>query len=235
MENVHDSLASRPVIQLHAKARTKHQTTERGPSRSADFVSRTRRGDSAHRFLNRGIGVIVRIEEVMAGQVFTGRRTSLRAGSASQVFARSRTASEDKDAGHRPEGTASAGHAFKTGVGAKAPRRVRFPSASAWRERGETVESGRLGIALPDLSTVRPFRCQVRHGSLRPRDRVASRHAGRALPLPPRSGLGAGTARAYRTVGGCNPPPDRSAGSCSPTRRETRSDALRQSLSMPGQ
>jgi hypothetical protein len=26
---------------------------------------------------------------------------------------------------------------FKTGVGARAPRRVRFPSASAWRERGE--------------------------------------------------------------------------------------------------
>jgi len=45
---------------------------------------------------------IVAIEEVVAGQVFKGRRTSLRAGSALQVFARSRTASEDKDAGHRP-------------------------------------------------------------------------------------------------------------------------------------
>ena len=51
---------------------------------------------------------------MVAGQVFVGRRTSLRAGSASQVFARSRTASEDKDAGHRPEDGASVGHAFKT-------------------------------------------------------------------------------------------------------------------------
>ncbi len=57
---------------------------------------------------------IVAIEEVVPGQVFTGRRTSLRAGSASQVFASSRTASEDKDAGHGPEGNASVGHAFKT-------------------------------------------------------------------------------------------------------------------------
>jgi hypothetical protein len=75
----------------------------------------------------------VAIEEVVAGQVFTGRRTSLRAGSASQVFAGSRTASEDKDAGHRPGGSARVGHAFKTGVEARAPRRVRFPSASATR------------------------------------------------------------------------------------------------------
>jgi hypothetical protein len=48
-----------------------------------------------------------------AGQVFNGRRTSLRAGSASQVFARLGTASEDKDAGHRPGDSASVGHAFK--------------------------------------------------------------------------------------------------------------------------
>jgi hypothetical protein len=61
----------------------------------------------------------VAIEEVVAGQVFKGRRTSLRAGSASQVFARSGTASEDKDAGHRPEGSASVGHAFKIGGRAK--------------------------------------------------------------------------------------------------------------------
>ena len=73
------------------------------------------------------------IEEVVAGQVFTGRRTSLRAGSASQVFARSGTASEDKDAGHRPGGSGSVGHAFKIGGGTKVPRRVRFPSASATR------------------------------------------------------------------------------------------------------
>jgi len=84
-----------------------------------------------HPTLPRGIGGIVAIEEVVAGQVLKGRRTSLRAGSASQVFARSRTASEDKDAGHRPEGNASVGHAFKIGVRAKARRRVRFPSASA--------------------------------------------------------------------------------------------------------
>ena len=71
------------------------------------------------------------IEEVVAGRVFNGRRSSLRAGSASQVFARFGTASGDKDAGHRPEGSASVGHAFKTGGRAKARRRVRFPSASA--------------------------------------------------------------------------------------------------------
>ncbi len=71
------------------------------------------------------------IEEVVAGQVFTGRRTSLRAGSASEVFARSRTTSEDKDAGHGPEDSLSVGHTFKIGGRAKARRRVRFPSASA--------------------------------------------------------------------------------------------------------
>jgi len=67
----------------------------------------------------------------VAGQVFRGRRTSLRAGSASQVFAPWRMVSEDKAAGHGPEGTAGVGHAFKIGVRAKARRRVRFPSASA--------------------------------------------------------------------------------------------------------
>jgi hypothetical protein len=44
----------------------------------------------------------VAIEEMVAGQVFPGRRRSLRARSASPVFARSGTASEDKDAGHGP-------------------------------------------------------------------------------------------------------------------------------------
>jgi hypothetical protein len=67
----------------------------------------------------------------VAGQVFKGRRTSLRAGSASQVFAGSRTASEDKEAGHGPGGSSRVGHAFKIGGRAKARRRVRFPSASA--------------------------------------------------------------------------------------------------------
>jgi len=78
---------------------------------------------------------IVAIKEVVAGQVFKGRRISLRAGSASQVFARSRTASEDKDAGHGAGGRASVGHAFKIGGRAKARRRVRFPSASATERR----------------------------------------------------------------------------------------------------
>ena len=69
------------------------------------------------------------IEEVVAGQVFTGRRTSLRSGSTSQVFAGSRTASEDKDAGHRPDGGASVGHAFKT----------RLPhQSSIWLHRRQT-------------------------------------------------------------------------------------------------
>jgi hypothetical protein len=63
----------------------------------------------------------VAIEEVVTEQVFTGHRTSLRAGSASQVFARSRTASEGKVAGHGPVGRASVGHAFKIGGGRKSP------------------------------------------------------------------------------------------------------------------
>jgi hypothetical protein len=63
----------------------------------------------------------VAIEEVVAGQVFKGRRTSLPAGSASQVFARFGMASGDKDAGQRPERGASVGHAFRTGVGRELP------------------------------------------------------------------------------------------------------------------
>ncbi len=82
----------------------------------------------------------VLIEGVVPGQVFVNRRTSLRAESSSQVFIGSRTASKDKSPGHRPEGNKSAGPTFKTGVGARAPRRVRFPSASAWRTRGEIGE-----------------------------------------------------------------------------------------------
>ncbi len=79
-----------------------------------------------------GIASNVPIEEVVPPDKSSkGRRTSLRAGLASQVFARSGTASEDKDAGHGPEGSASVGHAFKTGVRARARRRVRLPSASA--------------------------------------------------------------------------------------------------------
>jgi hypothetical protein len=79
----------------------------------------------------------VAIEEVVAGQVFRGRRTSLRAGSASQVFAGSRTASEDYDAGHRPGGSARAGHAFKT---ARVVRRHTFD---------EITRSGHLSLASP--------------------------------------------------------------------------------------
>jgi hypothetical protein len=105
--------------------------------RSGTFSIRRFRSTYASRLVHptpaRGIGRIVAIEEVVAGQVFKGRRTSLVAGSASQVFASSRTASEDKDAGHRPGGSARVGHAFKTGVRARARRRVRFPSASATR------------------------------------------------------------------------------------------------------
>jgi hypothetical protein len=59
------------------------------------------------------------------------RRTSLRAEPSSQVFAGSRTVPEDKVPGHRPEASKIAGHTFKTGVLARAARRVRFPSASA--------------------------------------------------------------------------------------------------------
>ena len=62
-----------------------------------------------------GIVLIIAGLAVLATEyVFKGRRTNLRAGSASQVFLRSGTASEDEDAGHRPKGTADVGHAFKT-------------------------------------------------------------------------------------------------------------------------
>ena len=100
------------------------------PSRSADNVPRRPR-----LLARRQRPGDVLIKEVMPDKSFTGRRTSLRAGSASQVFARSGTAPEDEGAGHRPGGDRKAEHAFKTGVGARAPRRVRFPSASA-AERG---------------------------------------------------------------------------------------------------
>ena len=66
-----------------------------------------------------------------AGQVFMNRGTSLRADFSSQVFAGLRTVAEDKVPGHGPEGSKTAGPNFKTGVPARAGRRVRFPSASA--------------------------------------------------------------------------------------------------------
>jgi hypothetical protein len=72
------------------------------------------------------------MEEVVAGQVFKGRRTSLRAGSASQVFAGSRTASEDKEAGHGPEGSGSVGHAFKTHLPHKSSISLRPTPDKSW-------------------------------------------------------------------------------------------------------
>jgi hypothetical protein len=60
------------------------------------------------------------------------------------------------------------------------PRRGSYsvPSASAWRDRGETVESGRLAMALPDLPTVRPSDA----GSDKVRfDHAIERHLGAAL------------------------------------------------------
>jgi hypothetical protein len=56
----------------------------------------------------------------------------------------------NKDAGHRTEGSASGGHAFKTGVRARARRRVRFASASAAADlqkrprEGNSVRARRL-------------------------------------------------------------------------------------------
>jgi hypothetical protein len=72
-----------------------------------------------------------RSEGGRAGQVFMNRGTSLRADLSSQVFAGSRTVAEDKVPRHGPEGSKTAGPTFKTGVRARALRRVRFPSASA--------------------------------------------------------------------------------------------------------
>jgi len=117
----------------------------------------------------------VAIEEVVAGQVFNGRRTSLRAGSASQVFARSRTASEDKDAGHRLGDSASVGHAFKTGVPARAGRRVRFPSASAGERRTAQVPAQARRAMASRVVRTRKYvrRVELRSGSDRSGDCVA--------------------------------------------------------------
>ncbi len=88
----------------------------------------------------------------MAGQVFRGRRTSLRAGSASQVFAPWRMVSEDKAAGYGPEGTAGVGHAFKTDLPHKSSLSIPTDtgrSRSTARDREATVmavELGPLGI-----------------------------------------------------------------------------------------
>jgi hypothetical protein len=66
-------------------------------------------------------------KEVVPGQVFMNHWTSLRAKSSSQVFAGSRTVPEDKAPGHRPEGTESAGPAFKTGVPAMSSQAGSIP------------------------------------------------------------------------------------------------------------
>jgi len=100
--------------------------------------------------------IIVAIEEVVTGQVFTGHRTSLCAGSASQVFSRSGTASEDKAAGHSPEGSDKAGHAFKIGGRANARRRVRFPSASATEKASDQRRSAEPNEAVAGRARSEP-------------------------------------------------------------------------------
>ena len=129
----------------------------------------------------RRMGGIVAIEEVVAGQVLKGRRTSLRAGSASQVFARSRTASEDEDAGHRPEGSASVGHAFKIGGRAKARRRVRFPSASATNSSSDQSLREEAGVGGRGKGLDRSSGDRVYHTSL---SVFASRDTGRVFRPP---------------------------------------------------
>jgi hypothetical protein len=91
----------------------------------------------------------VLVEEVVPGQVFTNRRTSLRAESSSQVLLGSRTVPGDKVPGHGAEGRKSMGPAFKPvcrrelagGFDSRPPpRRERFSSPL----RGLTQERGIL-------------------------------------------------------------------------------------------
>jgi hypothetical protein len=56
--------------------------------------------------------------------------------------------SEDKVPGHRPEGSKSTGPTFKTGVPARAGRRVRFPSASAREKSGSSRRGGLIGLTM---------------------------------------------------------------------------------------
>src|SRR6266498_3248809 len=78
---------------------------------------------------------------------------------------------------------------FKTGVGARAPRRVRFPSASAWRNRGDVVEFERLRILSP--ISLRPPEVRADHdrlvGSVRHRSPSAPPSASPSIePRPAR-------------------------------------------------
>jgi hypothetical protein len=116
------------------------------------------------------VGGIVAIEEVVVGQVFKGRRTSLRAGSASQVFARSRTVSEDKDAGHGSEAAQASDMPSKSVGGRKlaggfdsrppplpkAPSDVRRSAEPARGGRGKGAQSGPTAPRPPHKSFVCP-------------------------------------------------------------------------------
>jgi hypothetical protein len=117
---------------ISGHSRTPATCRQAPPSRSADFAPRPHRGSSSQ---------LASLDRRYRGDPGGGDRTSLerppepdkssslRAGSASQVFAGSRTAYEDKDAGHRPGGSASVGHAFKTHLPHKSSMSVR----ARWR------------------------------------------------------------------------------------------------------
>jgi hypothetical protein len=94
-----------------------------------------------------------------AGQVFEPYRPH-------KTLHVSGTAPEDKGAGHTPGGNQRAGHAFKTGVGARAPRRVRFPSASAAEEASDQPLQKEAGIGRPRKGLDRSSGDRVYHTSL---------------------------------------------------------------------
>ena len=172
----------------HSYVAAQTDAPEHAPSRSADFAPRTHR--AVHPTQARGIGRIVAIEEVVAGQVFKGRRTSLRAGSASQVFARSGMASGDKDADHRPEGSPNVGHAFKTHLPHKSSISLQpTPDKSSGRTRrlgspGRIPGARALPAVLKTVAFVRsailPHACYLRRCENR-----AVRGAQVAANLPP--------------------------------------------------
>jgi hypothetical protein len=89
------------------------------PSRSADFAPRTPRG-SERQWLQGS--EVYRGDRAGGGRTsLQSRRTSLRAGSAPQVLARSRTASQDKEAGHGPEAARASDMPSKPVWGRKLP------------------------------------------------------------------------------------------------------------------
>jgi hypothetical protein len=74
-------------------------------------------------------------------------------------------------------GRGNAGHAFKTG--ARVPTRVRFPSASAWRNRGRRWSSDRIPARPDNYRTPQPLLTRpLLHGSTRPRTRRPAEHEG---------------------------------------------------------